>query len=155
MDVLTGWWDDFFWGSVVVAQVFLASLVLMVIFGLIGAAAKLSGNRIAHKIANGYTIVFRGTPEILVILLLYFGEAFFPRIAEYRADCNRAGVQPRDQVSGRAALLGRDHRHRADRRILRDRDVSRGLSGRQTRQYRGGAGAGHEWLSGVFLCPRA
>ena len=75
MDVLTGWWDDFFWGSVVVAQVFLASLVLMVIFGLIGAAAKLSGNRIAHKIANGYTIVFRGTPEILVILLLYFGSA--------------------------------------------------------------------------------
>ena len=69
MDVLTGWWDDFFWGSVVVAQVFLASLVLMVIFGLIGAAAKLSGNRIAHKIANGYTIVFRGTPEILVILV--------------------------------------------------------------------------------------
>ena len=75
MDVLTGWWDDFFWGSVVVAQVFLASLVLMVIFGLIGAAAKLSSNRIAHKIANGYTIVFRGTPEILVILLLYFGSA--------------------------------------------------------------------------------
>lgn len=75
MDVLTGWWDDFFWGSVVVAQVFLASLVLMVIFGLIGAAAKLSNSRIAQKIANGYTIVFRGTPEILVILLLYFGSA--------------------------------------------------------------------------------
>jgi len=75
VDVLSGWWDDFFWGSVVVAQVFLASLVLMVLFGLIGAAAKLSGSRIAHKIANGYTIVFRGTPEILVILLLYFGSA--------------------------------------------------------------------------------
>ncbi|WP_044038047.1 ABC transporter permease [Octadecabacter arcticus] len=75
MDVLTGWWDDFFWGSVVVAQVFLASLVLMVIFGLLGAAAKLSSNRIFQKIANGYTIVFRGTPEILVILLLYFGSA--------------------------------------------------------------------------------
>ncbi len=54
---------------------FLASLVLMVIFGLIGAAAKLSNSRIAQKIANGYTIVFRGTPEILVILLLYFGSA--------------------------------------------------------------------------------
>jgi octopine/nopaline transport system permease protein len=59
----------------VVAQVFLASLVLMVIFGLIGAAAKLSSNRISQKIANVYTIVFRGTPEILVILLLYFGSA--------------------------------------------------------------------------------
>ncbi|MEO9649236.1 MAG: ABC transporter permease [Roseobacter sp.] len=75
MDALVGWWDDYFWGSVVVAQVFICSLVLMVIFGLIGAAAKLSDNVIAQKLANGYTIVFRGTPEILVILLLYFGSA--------------------------------------------------------------------------------
>jgi len=35
----------------------------------------LSDNFIAQKLANGYTIVFRGTPEILVILLLYFGSA--------------------------------------------------------------------------------
>ncbi|MEP5759294.1 MAG: ABC transporter permease [Litoreibacter sp.] len=75
MDALVGWWDDYFWGSVVVAQVFICSLVLMVIFGLVGAAAKLSDNVIAQKLANGYTIVFRGTPEILVILLLYFGSA--------------------------------------------------------------------------------
>lgn len=75
MEVLSGWWDDFFWGSVIVLQVFLASLVLMVVFGLIGAAAKLSNSRIAQKIGNGYTIIFRGTPEILVILLLYFGAA--------------------------------------------------------------------------------
>ena len=75
MEVLTGWWDDFFWGSVVVLKVFLASLVLMVIFGLIGAAAKLSNNRIAQKVAGAYTVIFRGTPEILVILLLYFGSA--------------------------------------------------------------------------------
>ncbi|WP_299843121.1 ABC transporter permease [uncultured Roseovarius sp.] len=75
MEVLTGWWDDFFWGSVVVLKVFLASLVLMVLFGLVGAAAKLSNNRIAQKIAGAYTVIFRGTPEILVILLLYFGSA--------------------------------------------------------------------------------
>ena len=30
-------------------------------------------SRVAQKIANAYTIVFRGTPEILVVLLLYFG----------------------------------------------------------------------------------
>lgn len=75
MEVLSGWWDDFFWGSVVVAQVFVASLVLMVIFGLMGAAAKLSENRLARNIAGAYTVIFRGTPEILVILLLYFGAA--------------------------------------------------------------------------------
>jgi polar amino acid transport system permease protein len=47
----------------------------MVLFGLIGAGAKLSGNQLAKTIANGYTIVFRGTPEILVLLLFYFGSA--------------------------------------------------------------------------------
>ena len=75
MEVLSGWWDDYLWGSVVVAQVFAASLSLMILFGLIGAAAKLSDNRVAQKIAGGYTVIFRGTPEILVILLLYFGSA--------------------------------------------------------------------------------
>ncbi|EPJ45904.1 MAG: amino acid ABC transporter, permease protein, 3-TM region, His/Glu/Gln/Arg/opine [Osedax symbiont Rs1] len=75
MESLVGWWDDFFWGSVVVVQVFLVSLVLMVLFGLLGSAAKLSGNKVLHTIANGYTVVFRGTPEILVLLLFYFGSA--------------------------------------------------------------------------------
>lgn len=75
MDVLTGWWDDFFWGSVVVLQVFFASLVLMVLFGLLGVAAKLSNHKVLQRIANGYTVIFRGTPEILVLLLFYFGSA--------------------------------------------------------------------------------
>ena len=75
MEVLTGWWDDYLWGAVIVAKVFAASLLLMILFGLLGAAAKLSDSRVAQKIANGYTVIFRGTPEILVILLLYFGSA--------------------------------------------------------------------------------
>ncbi len=75
MTDLVGWWDDFFWGSVVVLQVFVVSLIMMVLFGLIGAAAKLSNNRVAQKIAGVYTVIFRGTPEILVLLLIYFGSA--------------------------------------------------------------------------------
>ncbi|MGR3291236.1 MAG: ABC transporter permease [Paracoccaceae bacterium] len=75
MDAVTGWWDDYFWGSMIVVQIFFFSLLLMVLFGLIGAAAKLSNSKIAQKIAGGYTVMFRGTPEILVILLLYFGSA--------------------------------------------------------------------------------
>jgi len=75
MEALTGWWDDFFWGSVVVVQLFLTSVVLMTIFGLIGSAAKLSSSRIAQKIAAGYTVVFRGTPEILVLMIMYYGAA--------------------------------------------------------------------------------
>ena len=34
-----------------------------------------SNNRIAQTLASCYTIVFRGTPEILVLLLFYFGSA--------------------------------------------------------------------------------
>ncbi len=75
MEAVTGWWDDFFWGSVVVVQIFVTALIMTVLFGLIGAAAKLSKSRLAKSIASGYTIVFRGTPEILVLLLFYFGSA--------------------------------------------------------------------------------
>ena len=72
---LVGWWDDFFWGSIVVVQVFAVSLIMMILFGLLGAAAKLSNSRIAQSVASAYTIIFRGTPEILVLLLIYFGAA--------------------------------------------------------------------------------
>ncbi len=75
MDAIDGWWDDFFWGSLVVVELFFVALILTILFGLIGAGAKLSKNRVAKAIANGYTIVFRGTPEILVLLLFYYGSA--------------------------------------------------------------------------------
>ncbi len=75
MEAVTGWWDDFFWGSLVVVGVFIVALIMTVLFGLIGSAAKLSKSRTAQRIAGAYTIVFRGTPEILVLLLFYFGSA--------------------------------------------------------------------------------
>lgn len=75
MEALAGWWDDYFWGAMVVARVFVTSLILMIVFGLIGAAAKLSSSVVAQRIAGAYTVIFRGTPEILVILLLYYGSA--------------------------------------------------------------------------------
>jgi polar amino acid transport system permease protein len=75
VEALTGWWDDFFWGSLVVVEIFFVALILTILFGLTGAAAKLSNNWAANTIAKGYTIVFRGTPEILVLLLIYFGTA--------------------------------------------------------------------------------
>ncbi|GJL81805.1 MAG: ABC transporter permease [marine bacterium B5-7] len=72
---MTGWWDDYFWASITVAEVFVCSLFFMVIFGLLGASAKLSSNAVARSLANTYTVFFRGTPEILVVLLMYFGSA--------------------------------------------------------------------------------
>ena len=75
MSELSGWWDDYFWGAMVVLRVFAVALVMSVVFGLIGAAMKLSKNRIANSLASAYTVVFRGTPELLVLLIIYFGSA--------------------------------------------------------------------------------
>jgi polar amino acid transport system permease protein len=72
---IVGWLDDYFWAAMVVLRVFAAALVMATLLGLIGSAAKLSKIRIAHAIANAYTVVFRGTPEMLVLLIIYFGSA--------------------------------------------------------------------------------
>ncbi len=75
MSLLNGWWDDFFFGLLMVLRVFLVSLALAVAFGLLGASARLSGSRLLRGLGQAYTVVFRGTPELLVLLLFYFGMA--------------------------------------------------------------------------------
>ena len=75
MSLLAGWWDDFFFGLLMVLRVFAVALTLAVTFGLLGASAKLSGSAFLRRLAQVYTVVFRGTPELLVLLLFYFGLA--------------------------------------------------------------------------------
>jgi polar amino acid transport system permease protein len=75
MSLLSGWWDDFFFGLLMVLRIFAVALVLAVALGLLGASAKLSGSRVLRTLAQAYTVVFRGTPELLVLLLFYFGMA--------------------------------------------------------------------------------
>jgi len=70
-----GWGDEFFWGLLMTLQVSLAAYVVSVIFGLLGAAGKLSSNRFLRLLADLYTTVVRSLPELLVILLLYFAIA--------------------------------------------------------------------------------
>ena len=49
------------------------SLVFGVVIGGFGAAAKLSGSRPLRVLADAYTTFVRGVPELLILLLLYFG----------------------------------------------------------------------------------
>ncbi|MDF2095571.1 ABC transporter permease [Aquibaculum arenosum] len=51
----------------------LASLLLAILLGLLGAWAKLGASRIARGIAGTYTTVVRGVPELLLILLVFYG----------------------------------------------------------------------------------
>lgn len=60
-------------GLMMTIGVSLAAFVVAFIFGLIAAWAKLYGGRIARGIAEIYTLVIRGVPELVLILLIYYG----------------------------------------------------------------------------------
>lgn len=70
-----GWGDDFAWGLVMTLQVSVVAYAVAVVFGLLGAAGKLSKHRLPRLLADIYTTVVRSLPELLVILLLYFSVA--------------------------------------------------------------------------------
>lgn len=69
------WSDQFLSGTFVIIQLFFVSLVMVIAWGLLGATAKLSNSKIARTIANGFTVVCRGIPEFLLLLIVYFGSA--------------------------------------------------------------------------------
>ena len=75
MQLVLAWADSFFAGALVILRVFAIALVLTILWGLLGATAKLSGNGLARRVAGIYTTIFRGTPELLIVLIFYFGSA--------------------------------------------------------------------------------
>jgi len=60
-------------GSVLTVGVSLAALLVSIVLGLLGAAAKLSGNRFLVSAATVYTTVIRGIPDLVVMLLVFYG----------------------------------------------------------------------------------
>ncbi|WP_170384319.1 ABC transporter permease [Ruegeria atlantica] len=75
MQEVMNWSDEFLAGTFVIIKLFFISLVMVITWGLLGATAKLSNSRIARGIANGFTVLCRGTPEFLLLLIVYFGSA--------------------------------------------------------------------------------
>lgn len=69
------WLESFMWGALVIVRVFAVAFVLTILWGILGASAKLSQHWLLTRVANAYTTVFRGTPELLVVLILYFGSS--------------------------------------------------------------------------------
>ncbi len=60
-------------GMLLTIELALASLVLSLALGLLGATAKLSSNRIAKLIAGIYTTLIRGVPDIVLMFIIFFG----------------------------------------------------------------------------------
>lgn len=60
-------------GALVTVALALASLLLATVLGVLGAAGKLSRARLARGAALLYTTLVRGVPDIVMLLLVYFG----------------------------------------------------------------------------------
>ena len=60
-------------GTLVTVELALSSLLFSVLLGLIGASAKLSKNRTANRIAGYYTTLIRGVPDLVLMMLLFYG----------------------------------------------------------------------------------
>jgi octopine/nopaline transport system permease protein len=68
-----GWGDEMARAAVMTLLVSLCALLLGIVIGSFGAAAKLSVIAPLRWIAEVYTTLVRGIPELLVIYLLFFG----------------------------------------------------------------------------------
>jgi arginine/ornithine transport system permease protein len=61
---------DGLWSTLRVAA---TSLAVACLCGLLGAVAKLSGSRVARAAAGVYTTLIRGLPELVLMLLIFYG----------------------------------------------------------------------------------
>jgi len=60
-------------GMLLTVEVAVLSLLIAIVLGLIGAVAKLSRSRVAQWGAGAYTTVIRGVPDLVLMILIFFG----------------------------------------------------------------------------------
>jgi His/Glu/Gln/Arg/opine family amino acid ABC transporter permease subunit len=68
----TGYGDEFLRGAFLTVQLSACSYLVAFILGLLGAGAKLSGNKILYRIGDFYTTLIRAIPELLFIILIFY-----------------------------------------------------------------------------------
>lgn len=71
--MLQGYLPSLLEGAALTLAVALASLALALVLGLAGATAKLSGSTFWRRAATVYTTVIRGVPDLVLMLLIFFG----------------------------------------------------------------------------------
>ncbi|WP_302172901.1 ABC transporter permease [uncultured Hydrogenophaga sp.] len=70
---MSGYFSSILQGALLTVGVSLAALLVAIVLGLIGAAAKLSGRPVAVAVATVYTTLVRGIPELVLMLLIFYG----------------------------------------------------------------------------------
>jgi His/Glu/Gln/Arg/opine family amino acid ABC transporter permease subunit len=73
MDTIISYMPLILKGTSVTISVSIASILLAVLLGLLGAWAKLSNSRVAQAAAGAYTTLVRGVPDLVLMLLIFYG----------------------------------------------------------------------------------
>jgi arginine/ornithine transport system permease protein len=70
---LHGYFPFILEGMALTVAVAVLSLAISVVLGMVGAVAKLSNSRVAKTIAGVYTTIIRGVPDLVLMMLIFFG----------------------------------------------------------------------------------
>jgi arginine/ornithine transport system permease protein len=82
-------------GAVMTVGVSLAALLVSMVLGLAGAAAKLSGRPLLVALATSYTTLVRGVPELVLMLLVFYGGTIgLNRLLELSGSDATADINP-------------------------------------------------------------
>lgn len=73
METVVAYMPSILQGTWITIAISLCSVILAVLLGLLGAWAKLSKSRLAQNIGAAYTTLIRGVPDLVLMLLLFFG----------------------------------------------------------------------------------
>ncbi|HEV8391889.1 MAG TPA: ABC transporter permease subunit [Dongiaceae bacterium] len=68
----TGFGDEFLKGLLFTLQISLSGYAVAFVLGLMGAGAKLHGNKWLYRAGDLYTTFVRAIPELLLILMVYY-----------------------------------------------------------------------------------
>ncbi len=70
---LEGYGASLLEGALMTVVVGLTAMAVAIVLGLLGAWGKLSGSGVARFATDTYTTIVRGVPELIMLLLVYFG----------------------------------------------------------------------------------
>jgi His/Glu/Gln/Arg/opine family amino acid ABC transporter permease subunit len=73
----SGWGDELLLGALMTVSLATASVGIGLLVGGKLAFLKIQPNQVLRGLAHGLTLLFRGTPEFLVILVVFFGLDIF------------------------------------------------------------------------------
>ena len=68
----TGFGDEFLRGILFTLQISVCGYIIGFVLGLLGAGAKLHGNKWLYRVGDLYTTFIRAIPELLLILMVYY-----------------------------------------------------------------------------------